>query len=112
MAKRGKNYKKVAAEIETTKAYSLEEGVELALKGSFTKFDESVDVSINLGIDPTKGDQTVRGSVLLPYGRGKQVKILVFAKGDHFDEAKEAGADYVGGQELVDKICWANQGYP
>ena len=68
------------------------------------KFDESVDVHISLGIDPTKGDQSVRGSILLPHGRGKQVKVLVFAKGDHADEAKAAGADFVGDQDLIDKI--------
>ncbi|MFC1841627.1 50S ribosomal protein L1 [Candidatus Dependentiae bacterium] len=104
MSKRGKKYKEAAQKLEQEDFYSFADALSKVKELSFVKFDESVDVYINLGIDPTKGDQAVRGSVVLPHGRGKEVKVLVFAKGDHIDEAKEAGADYVGGQELVDKI--------
>ena len=104
MAKRGKNYKKVAGEIDSTKAYTLDEGVELALKGSFTKFDESVDIAIRLGVDPRHADQMVRSSVVLPNGTGKEIRVLVFAKGEKEKEALDAGADYAGGDEFVEKI--------
>ncbi|MFC1842137.1 50S ribosomal protein L1 [Candidatus Dependentiae bacterium] len=103
MSKRGKKYE-TAAQKREEGLLGCSEALEKAKELAFAKFDESVDVYINLGIDPTKGDQAVRGAVMLPHGRGKDVKILVFAKGDHIDEAKKAGADYVGGQELVDKI--------
>jgi len=104
MSKRGKKYEAAAQKFESEGPIGFSEAIEKAKELAFAKFDESVDVHINLGIDPTKGDQAVRGSVMLPYGRGKDVKVLVFAKGDHLDQAKDAGADYVGGQELVDKI--------
>ena len=104
MAKRGKNYKKVAEDIDITKAYSLDEGVELALKGSYAKFDESVDIAIRLGVDPRHADQMVRSSVVLPNGTGKEIRVLVFAKGEKEKEALDAGADYAGGDEFVDKI--------
>ena len=104
MAKRGKNYKKVAGEIDSTKVYTLDEGVELALKGSYTKFDESVDIAIRLGVDPRHADQMVRSSVVLPNGTGKEIRVLVFAKGEKEKEALDAGADYAGGDEFVEKI--------
>jgi large subunit ribosomal protein L1 len=104
MAKRGKNYKRVAENIETSKVYTLDEGVELALKGCYAKFDESVDIAIRLGVDPRHADQMVRSSVVLPNGTGKEIRVLVFAKGDKEKEALEAGADYAGGDEFVDKI--------
>jgi len=104
MAKRGKNYKRVAEDIETSKVYTLDEGLELALKGSYAKFDESVDIAIRLGVDPRHADQMVRSSVVLPNGTGKEIRVLVFAKGDKEKEALEAGADYAGGDEFVDKI--------
>ena len=104
MAKRGKHYRKVAADIDSTKNYSLDEGVELAIKGSFTKFDESVDIAIRLGVDPRHADQMVRSSVVLPNGTGKETRVLVFAKGDKEKEALDAGADYAGGDEFVEKI--------
>jgi large subunit ribosomal protein L1 len=104
MAKRGKNYNKVAEDIDPAKLYSLEEGVELALKGNFTKFDESVDIAIRLGVDPRHADQMVRSSVVLPNGTGKEIRVLVFAKGDKEKEALDAGADYAGGDEFVEKI--------
>lgn len=102
--KRGKNYRKVADAIDKTKIYSLEEGIELALKGGYTKFDQSVDIAIRLGVDPRHADQMVRSSVVLPNGTGKEIRILVFAKGDKEKEALEAGADYAGGDEFVEKI--------
>ena len=104
MAKRGKNYKKVAEEIDSTKSYSLEEAVELTLKGDFTKFDESVDIAIRLGVDPRHADQMIRSSVVLPNGTGKEIRVLVFAKGEKEKEALDAGADYAGGDEFVEKI--------
>ena len=102
--KRGKNYRKVADAIDKTKIYSLEEGIELALKGGYTKFDQSVDIAIRLGVDPRHADQMVRSSVVLPNGTGKEIRVLVFAKGDKEKEALEAGADYAGGDEFVEKI--------
>ena len=102
--KRGKNYRKVADAIDKTKIYSLDEGIELALKGGYTKFDQSVDIAIRLGVDPRHADQMVRSSVVLPNGTGKEIRILVFAKGDKEKEALEAGADYAGGDEFVEKI--------
>src|SRR5210317_1315696 len=104
MAKRGKNYKKVVEDIDKTKAYSLDEGVEAALNGSYAKFDESVDIAIRLGVDPRHADQMVRSSVVLPNGTGKEIRVLVFAKGDKEKEALDAGADYAGGDEFVEKI--------
>ena len=104
MAKRGKNYRKVTEGLDPTKMYSLEEGVELAIKDRYTKFDESVDVAIRLGVDPRHAEQMVRSSVVLPNGTGKETRVLVFAKGDKEKEALDAGADYAGGDEFVEKI--------
>ncbi len=104
MAKRGKNYRKAAEVIDTGKIYSFDEGVELALKGSYAKFDESVDIAIRLGVDPRHADQMVRSSVVLPNGTGKEIRVLVFAKGEKEKEALDAGADYAGGDEFVEKI--------
>jgi large subunit ribosomal protein L1 len=104
MAKRGKNYRKVAEEIDKSKMYNLDEGVELALKGDYSKFDESVDIAIRLGVDPRHADQMVRSSVVLPNGTGKEIRVLVFAKGEKEKEALDAGADYAGGDEFVGKI--------
>jgi large subunit ribosomal protein L1 len=102
--KRGKNYRKALEDIDTVKIYSLDEGVELALKGSYTKFDESVDIAIRLGVDPRHADQMVRSSVVLPNGTGKEIRVLVFAKGEKEKEALDAGADYAGSDEFVEKI--------
>ncbi|MBW2466189.1 MAG: 50S ribosomal protein L1 [Deltaproteobacteria bacterium] len=104
MAKRGKNYKKVAEQIDNTKLYNLDDGVEFALKGSYAKFDESVDIAVRLGVDPRHADQMVRSSVVLPNGTGKEIRVLVFAKGEKEKEALDAGADYAGGDEFVEKI--------
>jgi len=100
----GKKYKAAAALVDRTKLYSLEEAIGLAKKTARTKFDETVDLAVKLGVDPKQADQMVRGTVVLPHGTGKKVKILVFAKGEKEKEAREAGADYVGAEELADKI--------
>ena len=104
MAKRGKNYRKAAEGIDNTKMYNLDEGIELALQNKFTKFDESVDIAIRLGVDPRHADQMVRSSVVLPNGTGKEIRVLVFAKGEKEKEALDAGADYAGSEEFVEKI--------
>ncbi|PLX88420.1 MAG: 50S ribosomal protein L1 [Desulfuromonas sp.] len=100
----GKQIKKAKEQIDRSSLYSLAEAMELIKKTSFAKFDESVDVSVRLGVDPRKADQMVRGAVVLPNGIGKDVRVLVFAKGDKVQEAEAAGADYVGGDDLVEKI--------
>jgi large subunit ribosomal protein L1 len=104
MPRRGKKYKEAIAKIDRLKLYDLEEAIEMAKNTAFAKFDETVDAAIKLGVDPRHADQMVRGSVTLPHGTGKQVKVLVFAKGDKAKEAQEAGADYVGDSDLVSKI--------
>jgi len=104
MAKRGKKYVEAKKKIDRTRRYDLKEAVELLGEISYAKFDETVDLAVRLGVDPRKPDQMVRGSVVLPHGTGKEVKVLVFAKGEKEKEAKEAGADHVGGEELVEKI--------
>jgi large subunit ribosomal protein L1 len=100
----GKKFKAVAALVDKTKSYDLKEAVGLAKKTARTKFDETVDLAVNLGVDPKQADQMVRGTVVLPHGTGKKVKILVFAKGEKEKEAREAGADYVGSEDLAEKI--------
>ncbi|MCM8783535.1 MAG: 50S ribosomal protein L1 [Candidatus Omnitrophica bacterium] len=104
MKKRSKRFKESTKFFEKNKTYSLEEAINILKKMPLAKFDESVDISFRLGVDSKQSDQFVRGSVLLPHGTGKQVKVLVFCKGEAEKLAKEAGADYVGGQELIDKI--------
>ena len=109
MAKKSKRYTEAAALIENGKLYSAEEAIELVKKTSNVKFDASVDVAFNLGLDVRQADQQLRGAVVLPHGTGKTVKVLVFAKGTKLDEAQAAGADYVGGEELIPKI--QNEGW-
>lgn len=104
MAKRGKKYQAAAAMIESGKLYSVREAIELAQKTSFANFDSSIDIAINLGVDPRHADQMVRGAVVLPNGVGKTVRVLVFADGEKANEAREAGADFVGSKDLVEKI--------
>ncbi|BCS81021.1 50S ribosomal protein L1 [Anaerocellum diazotrophicum] len=106
---RGKKYQEVAKLVDKTKLYDPEEAIELALKTSYAKFDETVEVHVRLNVDPRHADQQVRGTVVLPNGTGKSVRVLVFAKGDKAKEAEEAGADYVGAEELVAKI--QNEGW-
>lgn len=100
----GKKMKAALEKIEMNKVHHLEEALRLVKESSYTKFDESVDLAINLGIDPRKSDQMVKGSVVLPHGIGKKVRVLVFAKGEKEKEAVEAGADIVGAEDLVEKI--------
>lgn len=104
MSKIGKNHKKALEKLGATEAMLWASALEFVVKNTHTKFDESVDADIVLGIDPTKGEQTVRGSVLLPHGIGKKVRVAVFAKGEYEDAAKAAGADYVGAEDLIEKI--------
>ena len=101
--KHGKKYRDAEQKLGN-ELLSSQEALAKVKELAYVKFDESVDVHVNLGIDPSKGDQVVRGSVVLPHGRGKSVKVLVFAKGDKADEAQNAGADYVGAEDLVEKI--------
>ncbi len=104
MANRGKKYLEARNKIDRTKRYELEEGVKTLLETGHAKFDEGVDLAIRLGVDPKKADQMVRGTVVLPNGIGKKVRVLVFAKGQKEKEAQEAGADYSGAEDLVEKI--------
>ncbi len=103
MEKRGKKYRAVAGKIDRTKRYPLAEAIELAAV-KVAKFDETVEMAVRLDVDPRQADQNVRGTVALPHGTGKQVRVLVFAKGEKVKEAEEAGADFVGGEELAKKI--------
>ncbi len=99
-----KKKKAVREKIDLTKEYTLEDAVSLVKESSYAKFDESIDLAVNLGIDPRKSDQMVRGAVVLPHGIGKKIRVLVFAKGEKEKEAIDAGADYVGSEDLVEKI--------
>ncbi len=104
MNKRGKKYTK-AKDFLSPKEYSLEEAVSLLKKASYAKFDESVDIAVRLGVNPKHSDQMVRGTVVLPHGTGRSKKICVITSGEKIKEAEEAGADYAGGDELIDKIA-------
>ena len=99
-----KRYKVADALVDRAKAYTVEEAIATLKQMPGTKFDESVDLSFHLGVDPKHADQMVRGAVVLPHGTGKSVRVVVFAKGEKEREAKEAGADYVGAEDLVEKI--------
>ncbi len=101
---RGKRYKKIAAKVDKSKIYGVDEAVKLVKESTSVKFDESVEAHIRLGIDVKKTEQMVRGVVTLPFGTGKSKKVAVFAEGEKDKEAREAGADVVGGLELVDQI--------
>lgn len=100
----GKKYLAAIEKVDTTKQYKLKEAIEMVKQLAYTKFNETVDLVVNLGIDPKKSDQMVRGTIVLPNGRGKKVRIVVFAKGEKAKEAAEAGAGYVGTEDLVEKI--------
>lgn len=110
MAKSGKKYRQALSQISPEKAYTLQEGVELLKKIAFAKFDETVEITMVLGVDPRKADQMVRGTVVLPNGLGKSKTVCVIASGDKQKEARDAGAEEVGGEELVEKIKsgWLN----
>ena len=99
-----KKLKEASAKVDRSKSYPLTEGLELVKSAAFAKFDETVDVVVKLGVDPRHADQMVRGAVVLPNGLGKDVRVLVFAKGEKEREAREAGADFVGADDLVAKI--------
>jgi large subunit ribosomal protein L1 len=100
----GKKYNAVYQKVDKTKEYDVVEAVEFLKSNSFAKFDETVEVAVVLGVDPRKSDQAVRGAAVLPHGLGKTIRVLVFAQGEKENEAKEAGADYVGGDDLAEKI--------
>ena len=103
MAKHGKKYTEAVKQVED-KPYSIEQAVALVKKMKYTKFDETIEVAMRLGVDPRHADQMVRGTVVLPHGTGKTMRVLVFASGEKQQEARDAGADFVGGDELVEKI--------
>ncbi len=106
MSRRGKNYVKARAlKGEETKTYTVEEAVRLVKQAHFAKFDETVDMSIRLGVNPKYSDQMVRGTVVLPHGTGKTKKVCVIAAGEKIKEAEEAGAEHAGGEELIEKIA-------
>ena len=101
---KGKKYKDARAKVEREKNYELDEAIKLLKEASFAQFDETVDLAVRLGVNPRHADQMVRGTVLLPHGTGRQMKVLVFAKGEKEKEATDAGADFVGAENLVEKI--------
>ncbi len=106
--KHGKKYNESAKSVDKTRLYDTAEALELACKNAKAKFDETVEVHIRLGVDSRHADQQVRGAVILPNGTGKTLKVCVFCKEDKYEAAKAAGADYVGGQDLVDRIMKEN----
>ena len=104
MAKRGKTYVEAAKKVQAGKRYPVDEAMALVVGAAKTKFDETVDAAVRLGVNPAHADQMVRGSVVLPHGLGKAVRVLVFAKGDKEKEALEAGADVAGSDDVIEKI--------
>ncbi|MCL2363059.1 MAG: 50S ribosomal protein L1 [Defluviitaleaceae bacterium] len=108
MAKRGKKYVEAAKLVEALKLYDVNEAVELVQKTSTSKFDATVEAHIRLGVDSRHADQQVRGTVVLPHGTGRNLRVLVIAKGDKATEAEQAGADYVGAEEMINKIQTEN----
>ena len=102
--KHGKKYNAAYKKVDKTKEYGLVEAIEFLKKNSYVKFDQTVEIAVVLGIDPKKSEQAVRGSVVLPHGLGKNVRVLAFAQGEKEAEAKEAGADHVGGEDIAKKI--------
>lgn len=111
MAKLTKKAKAISAKIDSTKSYSIAEAVALLTEFASPKFKESIDVAVNLGVDPRKSDQVVRGSTLLPHGTGKTVRVAVFAQGENATKAKEAGADIVGFDDLAESITAGNMDF-
>ncbi|MBN2653704.1 MAG: 50S ribosomal protein L1 [Nitrospirae bacterium] len=100
----GKKFDNAEKNVDLTKEYPIDEAVAIVKENAFAKFDETVDLAINLGVDPRKSDQMVRGTVVLPHGTGKTAKVVVFAKGEKEKEARDAGADFVGAEDLVEKM--------
>src|SRR6478672_8437906 len=105
MAKRGKVYKANAAKVDRQKKYSLEEALGLIDGFQARKFDESIELALNLGVDPKQSDQMVRGAAVLPHGIGKAIRVVAIVRGEAEREAREAGADHVGNDELIEKIA-------
>lgn len=108
MAKRGKKYQEASKLVDQENLYEVLEAIDLAQKTATANFDETMELTVRLGVDPKHADQQVRGAVVLPHGTGKVNRVLVFAKGDKATEAKEAGADFVGAEDLVEKIQGEN----
>jgi len=104
MSKRGKKYSESKKRFDSEGVGSFNDAVKMTLESSFARFDETIDVAVRLGVDPRHADQMVRGSVVLPHGTGKEVKVAVFAKGEKEKEATDAGADFVGNDDLIEKI--------
>src|SRR5262245_51314483 len=104
MKKHGKKYRAAVDKLEAGKKYGIDEAAQKIKEVAFAKFDETVELTIWLGVDPRKADQLVRGTIVLPHGLGKSKKVLVIAQGEKVKEAEEAGADIVGGEDLVNKI--------
>ncbi len=104
MKGKGKSYRDVVGKVDRNRKCNLQEGVQLVKETALAKFDETVELAVRLGVDPRQADQNVRGTVVLPHGLGKEVRVLAFAKGEKEKEAQEAGADIVGGDDLVKKI--------
>jgi large subunit ribosomal protein L1 len=104
MPKHGKKYRKTVTKVDRTKRYALPEACALLPETKMAAFDESVDIAVRLGVDPKHADQMVRGAVVLPHGTGKTLRVAVIAKGDKAKDAKDAGADFVGAEDLVEKI--------
>ncbi|MES0446799.1 MAG: 50S ribosomal protein L1 [Desulfobacterales bacterium] len=104
MPKRGKKYLESDKKVDAETRHNFGEAVKMAIDSSYVKFDETIDVAVRLGVDPRHADQMIRGSVVLPNGLGKEVKVLVFAKGEKEKEALDAGADFTGGDDLIEKI--------
>ncbi|MFO7886207.1 MAG: 50S ribosomal protein L1 [Desulfobacteraceae bacterium] len=104
MPKHGKKYREITKKIDRLNKYDMKEALELSLSLSYAKFDETVDVAVRLGVDPRHADQMVRGTVVLPNGLGKEVKVLVFAKGEKEKEASDAGADFIANDEIIENI--------
>ncbi|NLF25560.1 MAG: 50S ribosomal protein L1 [Deltaproteobacteria bacterium] len=104
MAKQGKRFRKVSEKVVEQKLYDIEEACKVLVETASAKFDETVEIAVKLGVDPRKADQNVRGSVPLPHGLGKTIRVAVFAKGEKVQEAKDAGADIVGADDLVEMV--------
>ena len=104
MSKHSKRYRSIAEKVDGSKEYSLDDAIALSVETATAKFDETIELAVRLGVDPRQADQNVRGTVVLPHGTGKSVRVLVFAKGEKETEAREAGADYAGSDDLIQKI--------
>ena len=104
MAKRGKKYREMSEKVDGSRRYELAEAMELVKETNYTSFDSTVEIAVRLGVNPRHADQMVRGAVVLPHGTGNTVRVVVFAKGEKAQEARDAGADFVGDDDLVEKI--------